>query len=258
VREREYKEPGLAVEDVAEFEYRPARCKHAYRIVALRKKISVEKGQEQLFEQYRYFFYITNEREAPVEQIVFWANDRCDQENLIEQMKNGVHAMRNPLEPTEANRSAEVKRYREFMAHDASLQARRIHFDAASARGFDPHDLDVGIAARAFDQTYAIRRGSGRQRLRMVVSGAAAPAKRVSHAIGWRHETCCSTGLNRPKIFRPGQEVPAAGRHLAGNAQNEEAGRVQSDVHRRAAVGTRHGHHHQRPCKLVFQPVRYE
>jgi hypothetical protein len=103
VRAREYKNLVLQYEDVAEFTYRPTCCKRDYRIVALRKKISVEKGQEQLFETYRYFFYITNERELPVEEIVFAANDRCDQENLIEQLKNGVRAMRNPLDNLHSN-----------------------------------------------------------------------------------------------------------------------------------------------------------
>jgi hypothetical protein len=103
VRERGYENLVLQYEDVAEFDYRPGKCKHTYRMIALRKKISVEKGQEQLFEQHRYFFYITNERDLPAAEVVFAANDRCDQENLIEQMKNGVHAMRNPLDNLHSN-----------------------------------------------------------------------------------------------------------------------------------------------------------
>jgi len=103
VRERKYKNLVLEYEDVAEFNYSPTRCKGEYRVVALRKKISVEKGQEQLFVEYRYLFYITNERDLPVEEVVFQANDRCDQENLIEQLKNGVHAMRNPLDNLHSN-----------------------------------------------------------------------------------------------------------------------------------------------------------
>jgi len=103
VRERGYKNLVLECEDVAEFQYRPGNCNRDYRVVALRKLISVEKGQEHLFKEYRYFFYITNERDLPVEEVVFTANDRCDQENLIEQMKNGVHAMRNPLDNLHSN-----------------------------------------------------------------------------------------------------------------------------------------------------------
>ena len=72
-------------------------------MVVLRKRISVEKGQDKLFEEYRYLFYITNDRDSPAEQVVFQANDRCDQENLIEQLKNGVKAMRNPLDNLHSN-----------------------------------------------------------------------------------------------------------------------------------------------------------
>ena len=36
-----------------------------------------------LFEEYRYFFYITNDRVTPADQVVFSANDRCNQENLV-------------------------------------------------------------------------------------------------------------------------------------------------------------------------------
>ena len=42
-----------------------------------------------LFEEYRYFFYITNDREMTAEEVVFPANDRCDQQNLIAQLKCG-------------------------------------------------------------------------------------------------------------------------------------------------------------------------
>src|SRR5439155_23959691 len=75
----------------------------AYRMWVLRKKISVEQGQEKLFEEYRYFFYITNDRSSAAQEIIFTANDRCDQENLIEQLKNGVGSMRNPLDNLHSN-----------------------------------------------------------------------------------------------------------------------------------------------------------
>ena len=72
-------------------------------MIALRKRIAVEQGQQRLFEEYRYFFYITNDRTLTAEQVVFSANDRCDQENLIEQLKNGVQALRNPLDNLHSN-----------------------------------------------------------------------------------------------------------------------------------------------------------
>ena len=66
-------------------------------MVVLRKKLVVEKGQLWLFEPDRYFFYITNDRTTPASEIVFLANDRCDQENLIAQLKGGVKALAMPV-----------------------------------------------------------------------------------------------------------------------------------------------------------------
>ena len=55
-----------------------------------------EKGQQRLFDEVRYFFYITNDWDMSAEEIVFEANDRCDQENLIAQLKGGVRALAAP------------------------------------------------------------------------------------------------------------------------------------------------------------------
>jgi copper(I)-binding protein len=65
-------------------------------VVILRKNISVPRGEKVLFDEVRYFFYITN-RTDKAAKIVGLANGRCDQENVIEQMKNGVNAMRMPV-----------------------------------------------------------------------------------------------------------------------------------------------------------------
>jgi hypothetical protein len=62
-------------------------------MVVIRKNLSVEKGEDALFDDIRYFFYITNDREAGAEKIVLESNARCNQENLIEQLKNGVHSL---------------------------------------------------------------------------------------------------------------------------------------------------------------------
>jgi len=103
VRDKEFKNLVLQWEDVAEFRYQPYACKQTYRMIALRKKISVEQGQEKLFEEYRYFFYITNDLASTAEHVVFCANDRCDQENLIAQLKTGTGSMRNPLDNLHSN-----------------------------------------------------------------------------------------------------------------------------------------------------------
>ena len=62
-----------------------------------------DKGQMRLFEEYRYFFYITNDRVTPADEIVFSANDRCDQENLIAQLKSGVYALTTPVDDLVSN-----------------------------------------------------------------------------------------------------------------------------------------------------------
>ncbi len=98
VIEHEFTNLRLRSEDVAEFPYTPVACKKAYRMVVVRKNITVEKGACRLFDEIRYFFYITNDRKTPAEEIVFLANGRCNQENLLEQLKNGVQAMRMPVD----------------------------------------------------------------------------------------------------------------------------------------------------------------
>jgi len=103
VRERGYEDVELLEEMVAEFDYRPRACRKSYRMIVLRKRVGVDRGQMRLFEEYRYFFYITNDRELTAEEIVFSANDRCDQENLIAQLKGGVGALTTPVDDLISN-----------------------------------------------------------------------------------------------------------------------------------------------------------
>jgi hypothetical protein len=103
VTERGYKNLRLISEDVAEFEHKPARATRSYRIVVVRKLILEERGQLCLGEFYRYLFYITNDRALSPDQIVAEANHRCDQENLIDQLKNGAGALHAPLNTLDAN-----------------------------------------------------------------------------------------------------------------------------------------------------------
>ena len=97
VRERGFENIRLESEEVAAFTYRPTKCRETYRVVALKKNLAVEKGQTRLFDDCRFFFYITNDRKATPAEIVREANGRCNQENLIEQLKNGARAMEMPV-----------------------------------------------------------------------------------------------------------------------------------------------------------------
>jgi hypothetical protein len=103
VRQRGFKTIHLLEEKIAEFDYQPVACKKSYRMIVLRKRLGTDQGQLRLFEEYRYFFYITNDRDLTAEEVVFSANDRCDQENLIAQLKNGVHALTTPVDDLVSN-----------------------------------------------------------------------------------------------------------------------------------------------------------
>ena len=103
VVEKGYENIRLRSEDVAEFAYRPTACRNTYRVVVLRKNLSVEKGELVLFDDIRYFFHITNDAVSPCGTLVAEANGRCNQENLIEQLKNGVFALRMPVDNLVSN-----------------------------------------------------------------------------------------------------------------------------------------------------------
>ena len=103
VREREFLNQRLKSEQVAEFEYQPGQCGKSYRMIVLRKNLSIERGEKVLFDEIRYFFYITNRRDLAWDEVVQDANQRCNQENVIEQLKNGVNAMRIPVNDLESN-----------------------------------------------------------------------------------------------------------------------------------------------------------
>ena len=103
VIEREFDAIHLDYEEIAEFKYTPTKCRKPYRMVVLKKYLVWTKGQHQLWEEVRYFLYITNDWKAPAQEIVFGANQRCNQENLVDQLKNGVYALRTPVDTLLSN-----------------------------------------------------------------------------------------------------------------------------------------------------------
>jgi hypothetical protein len=100
---REFENIQLEGEEVAEFFYQPTACRVEYSMVVVRKKLNHLKGEQWLFDDYRYQFYLTNDWLVEPQEIVFLANDRCDQENLIAQLHGGVRALRAPLNNLESN-----------------------------------------------------------------------------------------------------------------------------------------------------------
>ena len=103
VQERGFETIHTLEEMVAEFDYQPVACRSRYRLVVLRKRLGIDKGGVRLREEYRYFFFITNDRETPIDEIVFKADDRCNQENVIAQLKGGVHALTAPVDHLVSN-----------------------------------------------------------------------------------------------------------------------------------------------------------
>jgi Transposase DDE domain group 1 len=103
VRERGYKTLTRLREEVAVVDYQPTACQRTYRLIIVRQTIRVEEGQSRLFDEIRYRFYLTNDRQAKPRELVFKANDRCDQENLIAQLKGGAHALRAAVDNLVSN-----------------------------------------------------------------------------------------------------------------------------------------------------------
>jgi hypothetical protein len=97
VKEKGYLNLELNHEDVAEFDYQPRKCKRGYKVVALRKNISRGKGEQALLDEIRCFFYITTYTDLAAAEIAALANERCDQENVIGELKSGIGAPRVPL-----------------------------------------------------------------------------------------------------------------------------------------------------------------
>jgi len=104
VVQKGYENKRLKGEWIAEFDYRPGVCSRPYRVVVVRKEVEVTKGQQKLFDEEPYLFYISNasHQSKSDRQIVFAANDRCDQENTISQMK-ACGALAAPLDNLTSN-----------------------------------------------------------------------------------------------------------------------------------------------------------
>lgn len=138
VVEKGYRNIRLQGEQVAEFSYRPTKCERSYRMIVLRKTLSVEEGQMRLWDEVRYFFYITNRTDLSTAEVVWFCNGRCNQENLIEQLKNGLKALQMPVDNLVSNWSYMVMASLAWTlkAWFALLVRRREHRDQLLAMEF--------------------------------------------------------------------------------------------------------------------------
>jgi hypothetical protein len=103
VRQRGFDNLRLNGEEVAEFNYQPTACRETYRMVVVRKNITRAKGEVRLFDEIRYLFYLTNDWVSDASAIVFLANDRSDQENVLAQLHGGCRALRAPVDSLISN-----------------------------------------------------------------------------------------------------------------------------------------------------------
>jgi hypothetical protein len=103
VRQKGYENLVLVGEEVTQVDYRPSHCQKSYRLVILRKNPSVQRGERALFDEVRYFFYLTHRWELDLPEVVGLVNGRCDQENVMGELKHGVNAMRMPVDDLVSN-----------------------------------------------------------------------------------------------------------------------------------------------------------
>ena len=103
VQRRGFLNKKLLAEDTAEFELKPSRAKKTYRIVVLRKLVQEERGQLCVGTDFKYFFFVTNDRNLTQAEVVAEANGRCGQEKLIGQLKSGTRALHAPVNTLNAN-----------------------------------------------------------------------------------------------------------------------------------------------------------
>ncbi len=115
-RARQYKTLTTTEQWVAQFDYTiPRQTKNenqpgdvsgrTYRVAVKRQRVAETQGQKTLTSEYRYRFVISNLPHGHMDaaEVLCFAYGRCDQENFIEQFKNGIAALRRPTGELLAN-----------------------------------------------------------------------------------------------------------------------------------------------------------
>jgi hypothetical protein len=103
-RERGYRNLRLVKQWVAEVPWRPRGSEQTLRLVIRRQLIEESCGQRFLFNVHRYRYVVTDlPEDCSTEQAMDLTYQRCDQENVIEQMGSGLAVWRMPVAEFEGN-----------------------------------------------------------------------------------------------------------------------------------------------------------
>jgi hypothetical protein len=97
VRRRCFTSKRTDAEYVASFSHQPTACAKPFRIIVLRKNLTISRGESALIDDMMFLYFITNDWKSSPAQLVLRANGRCNQENLNAQLKGGVAALEMPV-----------------------------------------------------------------------------------------------------------------------------------------------------------------
>lgn len=102
-RARNFKEKQLVKQWLTEVDQIDATGK-PYRLVIRRQLIEHREGQRFLFDEYRYRYIVTSlPASVSTQEVVDLTYERCDQENVIEQLGSGLAAWRMPVAEFDGN-----------------------------------------------------------------------------------------------------------------------------------------------------------
>lgn len=97
-RKRGYHDIRQVKQWVTEIPWTPKGSDVSYRLVIRRQRVEECKGQQVLFQSYRFHYVLTNLPAAySPHEVIDVTYQRCDQENLIEQMGSGLAMWRMPV-----------------------------------------------------------------------------------------------------------------------------------------------------------------
>jgi hypothetical protein len=102
-RARNFKEKQLVKQWLTEVEQTDSTGKR-YRLIIRRQLLEHREGQRLLFDEYRYRYIVTSlPSSVSTQDVVDLTYERCDQENVIEQLGSGLAAWRMPVAEFDGN-----------------------------------------------------------------------------------------------------------------------------------------------------------